>query len=76
MTQMSNQRESHGDHTTTTLPNQPANTSRLEMLEAQLSNLKRQEKLEDEKIKTEMIKQKQQKVKKVNFSHNQIFTVS
>ena len=66
MTQMSNQRESHGDHTTTTtLVNQPVNTSRLEMLEAQLTSLKRQEKLEDEKIKAEMIKQKQQKVEKV-----------
>ena len=67
MTQMSNQRESHGDHTTTTttLVNQPVNTSRLEMLEAQLTSLKRQEKLEDEKIKAEMIKQKQQKLEKV-----------
>lgn len=51
-TQLSRESTGHGDF-------KSRSTSRLEMLESQLADLKRQEKLEDEKIKIEMAKQKQ-----------------
>ena len=51
-TQLSRESTGHGDF-------KSKSTSRLEMLEAQLADLKRQEKLEDDKISIEMAKQKQ-----------------